>query len=88
MANVTQNQMSSRQPSASKRYSEPAVGGATAYQNPWDDNKRVSLAEVNGRKKSTLVGGIKNIGRGLNRKLYLYIISLPSLKDISVLMFD
>lgn len=64
LANVDQNRASARLPSGStKRYSEPIVGGAAGHQNPWDDNKRLSVAE---RKKSTLPGGLKELGRGLN----------------------
>ena len=73
LANVNQSKKSSRQSSGSKRYSEPIVGGATGHQNPWDDSKRISFAEVSGRKKSSMPGNLKEIGRGLNRKLQSYV---------------
>ena len=68
--NIAGNQDASRLRSGSKRYSEPVVGGSGGgYQNPWGDNKRESIAEVQNRKKSNLPGSLKDIGKGLNRKL-------------------
>lgn len=68
--NIAGNQDASRLRSGSKRYSEPVVGGSGGgYQNPWGDTKRESIAEVQGRKMSNLPGSLKEIGRGLNRKL-------------------
>lgn len=72
LANVDQNRASSRLPSGSKRYSEPTVGGAIGSQNPWDDSKRVSLSEAGNRKSSNLPGSLKEVGKGLNRKLIKY----------------
>ena len=65
LANVDQSRATARLQSATKRLSEPAVGGGggTGYQNPWDENKRLSMAE---RKRSTLPGHLKELGRGLN----------------------
>ena len=64
VANVDQSRATARLQSATKRFSEPAVGGGgTGYQNPWDENKRLSVAE---RKRSTLPGHLKELGRGLN----------------------
>lgn len=69
LENIVQSKTSSRLRSGSKRYSEPSVPGAVGYQNPWDENKRVSLSEVSCRKKSNLPGSLKELGKGLNRKL-------------------
>lgn len=69
LENIVQSQTSSRLRSGSKRYSEPSVVGAVGYQNPWDESKRVSLAEVSCRKRSNLPGSLKELGKGLNCKL-------------------
>lgn len=69
LENVVESPTSSRLRSGSKRYSEPSVGGAVSYQNPWDENKRVGLTELSCRKKSNLPGSFKELGKGLNRKL-------------------
>ena len=63
--NIASNQDASRLRSGSKRYSEPVVGG---HQNPWGDNRRETIADVQSRKKSNLPGSLKEIGKGLNRK--------------------
>lgn len=72
--NIANNQDAAGQVrSGSKRYTEPVVGGTAGgsgggYQNPWDDNKRESIAAVQGRKKSSLPGSLRDLGRELNRK--------------------
>ena len=61
LANVDQSRATARLQSATKRFSEPAVGGGgTGYQNPWDEKS------VTERKRSTLPGHLKELGRGLN----------------------
>ena len=63
--NIANSQDTGRLRSGSKRYSEPVVGGT----NPWGDSKRESVANINSRKKSNLPGSLKELGKGLNRKL-------------------
>ena len=67
--NIANNQDTGRCRSGSKRYSEPVVGGTALYQNPWGDSKREIVADINGRKKGNLPGSLKEMGKGLNRKL-------------------
>ena len=69
LGNIDQSRTSGRLRSGSKRYSEPSVGGAAGHQNPWDESKRASLAEASGRKKSSIPGSLKELGKGLNCKL-------------------
>lgn len=84
LSNITHNQATARLQSGSKRYSEPIVGGAVGYQNPWDESKRASVVDANGRKRSNLPGSLKELGRGLNRKLmYFMLLEVPVTQHVT-----
>ena len=74
LTNIMQNAVNGRQPSAAKRFSEPAAVNGN-YSNPWDEGKRASVTvmEGAGRKpsanKPSLLANRVQLGRGLSCKL-------------------